>query len=323
MPKRPNQKLRLIYLNKILTEQTDIATGLTLQQLSAELSKYGIFAERKTLYDDIETLKMFGVDIHVKRDHRVYYYVDQRSISTAELKFVCDALNECVWMQHSNVRVTLKKISSFGGKNFFRLVSASRDDDFSVSAQSNAEAICRSVLLNKAISCRIFKWNAFKQRAIQFEGERCVLSVWNVNLFPEPCIIVYDHSQKAFLQIRIDHLTDIEVLTSDRQGGVEYVNYSKKHTDDSRCENMQKTVVRLQCATAIADDVINHFGIGITVLRNDTDSFEISLRTVPGSDFFGWVFTHGTDVEILAPDSVVDEYKALLRKASGKVFPSG
>lgn len=63
MSKKSNQKLKLLYLLKILMEKTDTDHTLTVQQMIQELNKYGISAERKSIYDDIESLKTFGIDI--------------------------------------------------------------------------------------------------------------------------------------------------------------------------------------------------------------------------------------------------------------------
>ena len=59
--KLSHQKLKLLYLLKILLEQTDEEHSLTVPQMIAELSKVGISAERKSIYDDLEYLKLFGI----------------------------------------------------------------------------------------------------------------------------------------------------------------------------------------------------------------------------------------------------------------------
>lgn len=48
---------------KILLENTDDEHGMTLAEISDALGEYGIDAERKTLYNDIEVLCLFGLDI--------------------------------------------------------------------------------------------------------------------------------------------------------------------------------------------------------------------------------------------------------------------
>ena len=53
----------IMYLAKILMEQTDEEHTITVPEMIAELSKLGISAERKSIYDDLEYLKLFGLDI--------------------------------------------------------------------------------------------------------------------------------------------------------------------------------------------------------------------------------------------------------------------
>ena len=66
--KRPNQKLKLLYLMKILMQETDEAHPLSLAQLVEKLEGYGVEAERKSLYDDMEVLRVFGIDIEKTGD---------------------------------------------------------------------------------------------------------------------------------------------------------------------------------------------------------------------------------------------------------------
>ena len=61
--KQSNQKLKLMYLAKMLMEKTDEEHTLTVPEMISELSALGISAERKSIYDDIECLKLFGLDI--------------------------------------------------------------------------------------------------------------------------------------------------------------------------------------------------------------------------------------------------------------------
>lgn len=63
MAKGANQKLKLMRLMQIMMEQTDDNHSLTMEQILMELRKYGIAAERKSIYADIEALRLYGIDI--------------------------------------------------------------------------------------------------------------------------------------------------------------------------------------------------------------------------------------------------------------------
>ena len=74
MAKGSNQKLKIVYLIKILTEKTDEQHSITMNEIISELKAYGVNAERKSLYNDIENLRQYGLDIVGEQHDRTYYY---------------------------------------------------------------------------------------------------------------------------------------------------------------------------------------------------------------------------------------------------------
>ncbi len=87
MSKGSNQKLKMLYLLKILSEKTDEAHCLSAQELIAELQKYEVSAERKSIYNDIECLTDFGYDIvNKKAKTGGGYYLASREFELPELK---------------------------------------------------------------------------------------------------------------------------------------------------------------------------------------------------------------------------------------------
>ena len=57
MAKGTNQKLKLVYLTKIMLDKTDDEHSLTMAQIIEELAKYDISAERKSIYTDLNDIK--------------------------------------------------------------------------------------------------------------------------------------------------------------------------------------------------------------------------------------------------------------------------
>ena len=72
MPKSSNQKLKLIYLMKILLERTDETHSITMPEIIEALAAYDISAERKSLYNDIENLRVYGLDVIGTQEDRTY-----------------------------------------------------------------------------------------------------------------------------------------------------------------------------------------------------------------------------------------------------------
>ena len=67
MPKSSNQKLKLLYLRRILLEETDDNHHLNAEQLVSKLEQLGINADRKTIYADVAALQDYGMDIFLQR----------------------------------------------------------------------------------------------------------------------------------------------------------------------------------------------------------------------------------------------------------------
>ena len=93
MAERMNQKLKILYLMKILLEKTDETHSITVQEMITALASYGITAERKSLYSDLESLRTYGLDvIGVQENRNYYYHVGNRQFELAELKLLVDSV---------------------------------------------------------------------------------------------------------------------------------------------------------------------------------------------------------------------------------------
>lgn len=66
-------KIKVLYLLKILQEETDAEHGLTMPQIIERLDQYGIHAERKSVYADIRALREFDIDVRTYQRCPVEY----------------------------------------------------------------------------------------------------------------------------------------------------------------------------------------------------------------------------------------------------------
>ena len=94
MPKSEKQKLKLLYLLKILTEQTDEQHPMAMPVLLEKLKAEDISAERKSIYNDINCLVDFGVDVGFDPSRSSGgYYLASRDFELPELKLLVDAVS--------------------------------------------------------------------------------------------------------------------------------------------------------------------------------------------------------------------------------------
>lgn len=75
MAKSCNQKMKILYLMQLFQESTDESRVVSMQQILEFLGEKEIRAERKSIYDDLDTLRRFGLDIRYKKGKPSGYYL--------------------------------------------------------------------------------------------------------------------------------------------------------------------------------------------------------------------------------------------------------
>ena len=111
MPKGTNQKLKLFYLLKIMLEKTDEDHRLTVNEILAELEKYDVTAERKTIYKDMEALEVMDIEIESEKEGRSnYYHVTNRPFELPELKLLVDAIQSSKFITEKKSNVLIRKL---------------------------------------------------------------------------------------------------------------------------------------------------------------------------------------------------------------------
>lgn len=74
MAKSRNQKAKILVLEHLLHE-TGEDRAVTMQEILEKLAEYGINAERKSIYDDLEALREFGMAVKYRRGRPGGYYL--------------------------------------------------------------------------------------------------------------------------------------------------------------------------------------------------------------------------------------------------------
>ena len=114
---RSNQKLKILYLAKILLEYTDAKNDITLQDIIDKLAAYNVTAERKSLYDDIAQLNDFGIKIKKTQYGRTsHYQVINRDFDLAELKLLVDSVTSAKFITEQKSNELIQKIERLASK---------------------------------------------------------------------------------------------------------------------------------------------------------------------------------------------------------------
>ena len=166
-----NTKLKLLYLADIFYEETDEENFLSTCELIARLEKQGISVSRKTLYEDIEVLRFYGLDI-IKEQHpgkSNMYALVSRKFETAELKVLIDCINYSNFLTKRKSEELIKKLESLACRKQAKKLSKQliMNESLKTSNENiyyNIDAIYTAVAENLQISFRYFDQTLHKGR---------------------------------------------------------------------------------------------------------------------------------------------------------------
>ena len=318
MPRSGNQKQKLAVLRSILLEYTSKNHPMTMKEIIAELKSRGISAERKSIYNDIETLIMLGTDVKTARGRTVGYYIDKREFEISELKLLVDAVSSSKFIPESQSKQLIKKLTSLTDvhdrPSLNRSVFVSdRVSEVDSDVLDTVDKIHIAIESDRDIAFSYFQWTPEKKKELRRNGERYRVSpwalVWDDNNY---YLVGYDLTYSEMRHYRVDKMIRAGITDFKRSGEEEFKkfnisSYSKSVFGMFGGEPMRIT---LSCANRLANTMLDRFGSD-TVILKDGDRFRITVNIVPSPVFFGWVLSFGGDVKILSPESVVNDLESL------------
>ena len=320
MPKSYNQKMKILYLMQILLEKTDESHVLNASELIAHLAARGIKAERKSIYDDIEALRLFGLDIVNRHEPPAGYFIASRRFELPELKLLVDTVQASRFITAKKSDELIRKLeqlaSCYEARQLQRQVMVSGCiKTMNESIYYNVDKIHEAISANVQISFRYFEWTVQKEPRLKRDGQSYRISPWaltwdNQNYY----MIGYDPQADCVKYYRVDKMLHIERTCEPRAGRERFQDFNL--ADFSRKTfgmfHGQEQTLTLQLENRLAGVMIDRFGKDVP-LHPAGDVFTARIQVVVSSQFFGWLSGLGPGVRLLSPDPVVRQYAEFLR----------
>ena len=317
---RLNQKLKIMYLMKILLEETDEDHDLTLNEIVEKLKAYNVTAER--LYSDIENLRTFGLDIIGMQYGKTYHYkVASRQFQLVELKLLVDAVQSSRFITEKKSDELIAKLESYASK--YEAKKLARQVNVNGRVKTMNERIYYSVdkiheALNEEsqIKFQYFTWTADKKMELKHGGGYYSVSPWALCWDDEKYYLVgYDNREYKIKHFRVDKMADVSVVYEEREGKEEF---SKMQMSEytNRLFGMfdgNLETVTLLCENHAANVIIDRFGTDIPLMKTDAEHFTVRVRVSVSKLFLSWIMAI-PGVKIVAPERTVDMMKSEIKR---------
>ena len=320
MPRSFNQKLKILFLMKILQEKTDPEHPMPVKEIMINLEGYGISVERKTVYDDIETLRTFGMKIKSRRGKPAGYYLAERMFCLPELKFLMDAVQSSKFITEKQSGSLIKKLESLTSiheakKLQGQVLARQGIKTSNEEIYTNIEMIYDAIAANRQVSFYYYEWTVSKKLAKKREGKRYLVSpgklLWNNDSY---YLLGLDEFSGIVKHYRIDKMMQVEIENRKRGGESIFRDFDmgKFSAGTFGMFGGKETILKIRFDNALVGVVLDRFGPEAMILPADETSFVLQARIRISSQFFGWLAGLGQEAELIYPEKVRMEYRDFL-----------
>lgn len=322
MAKAPGQKLKLLYIIRFLSENTDESHPASTADIIAYLEANGIHSERKSIYDDMEKLVEFGYDI-VQIHSRLGggYYMAGREFELAELKLLVDAVQSSRFITIRKSRSLIKKLEQMAGKYDAgklqrQVYVAGRIKTENESVYYSIDSIHRAIQENRQIAFLYLDWNLKKELVPRPRGEKKVSPwalIWQDEYY---YLAAFDGADKVMKHYRVDKMGQVEVLEDKREGLEQFskVDLAAYTNQIFGMYGGEEETVTLQFPNHLIGVVLDRFGKSADIRPLEEERFRIRAKVTVSGQFFGWLAGIGKEAVITAPSSVKEQYRQWLKE---------
>ena len=322
MPKAPGHKRKLLELARLLLERTDEYHPMTTAEVIEALELREITAERKSIYDDMEQLRLCGLDVQCRKGSHPGWFIGQRQFELAELKLLVDAAQASRFLTARKSGALIAKLeglaSVYQARQLQRQVYvAGRAKTMNESIYYNVDKLHSAIGTNHAVCFRYFEYDLHKEKVFRRDGALYQVSpyglIWdNENYY----LAGWDEVKGDVRHYRVDKMAELALTDRPRdlEHAVDMDRYAQRHFSMFAG---QETTVRLRCAARLAGVVLDRFGRGVILVPDGPEAFTVTLEVAVSPQFWGWLFGLECNVEILSPDWAVEEFRRRLSAVAG------
>ena len=326
-------KVKVLYLLKILREETNAEHGLTMPQIIQKLAEHGVSAERKSIYADLDALREFGIDVRRYPTSPVEYGIVPDEFSLEELMVMVDAVQSCRAITQRQADSLVRSIKQLTNKEDRKVL------DRCIHVEGRIKSKSDSVLstvdkIHDAIRSKSSVTLVYK-RASSADGARATSRGKKHEV--TPIEVAYDDGF-YYLTAWAEESEDVHEFRLDRirgmiagEPGSGVVNdqirgYGRNRSDAVMFgrfggEEIEATLAFVPDKVEIVTD---RFGEAARILSRGEGCGEVGCGEVEGmgtarvrvcksSQFFGWVAGMDKVVRIVGPQRLVEEYRDYLR----------
>ncbi len=333
MEARIGGKLKILYIVDILRKYSDEEHPINATEICEHLADFGIRAERKAIYDDIENLIFYGYDIIKTRTPRTGFFLASREFELPEIYLLTDAVQSADFITPKKTRELVGKLETMMSADQARARENSIYIDYRHKCD-NEEIYISIDTLRTAIEAGKKVSLKYRTRKIS-EDRKITVSERNFIISPYALIWMDDHyylvgnneKYDNLMHLRLDRMKSVTRLEEDFRHFSEVCEYKERFDIAdyaAKTFNMyggELREIELSCSFGILEQVIDRFGDKFHIIGLEDGRFSFRIKGMISEGLVGWIMQFCGEIEVISPyelRSMICEKLELLEKTYKK-----
>lgn len=316
MEARVGGKLKILYIVDILSKYSDEEHPINASEICEHLAEYGIKAERKAIYDDIDNLMFYGYDIIKTRSPRAGFFMASREFELPELYLLTDAVQSADFITPKKTRELVGKLEAMMSKEQARARESSIYIDYSHKCDNeeiylSIDALRVAIAEGKKVTLKYRTRQIDEKRQITYREKLFTVSPYALIWVDDHYYLVGNNEKyDNLMHMRIDRMKTVTVLDEPYRHFSEVCSYKERFDIAdyvSKTFNMyggELENIELSCSYEILEQVIDRFGADIHIIGVEDGRFSFRTKGLISQGLVGWIMQFCGDIEVVNPPSL-------------------
>ena len=325
MAKKSNQKLKTRFVLDILKKYSDEEHPLNAADIIKYLEEKGIFAERKSVYDDIVALEYYGADIIKTDTPKVGWFIGEKEFETPEIFLLCDAVRSAKFISAKKTRELINKLNSM--LSVYQTDRRNKGVFFSLSEKSgneeiyyNIDKINLAISENRQIKIKYFQRKFDNNRTVSGVSKEMVINPYALCWQDDHYYLIGNYEKyDNLIHLRLDRIRSAEVLDNKSRHFSEVSEYKDFFDTAHYTEKLfgmysgTAEQIKLWCKKDITEQVLDRFGENIFITDVTAEGFKFKVDAVLSDALVTWIINYGDKLRVESPKILKDMVKKRAR----------
>ena len=269
----------------------------------------------------------------IKYKHKKGFYIDRRHFDLEDIRLLAECINSSKFVSEGEAQRLIDATCEFVSEHQAEKIQA---DAFVIDRPKttnnaliyNIATIYDAMSYNldgeehepEKISFHYMKYsiNDLHKQVAQRKGEKYIVSPFRLIVNEGNYYLLgFDDKSKKMRTYRVDKMKDVAFTFEPREGEEEYKKTNIESLIRRRFSMFSgdTEVVTIRFPEFLLDAVVERFGKkGTSYSKVDGDYFTVMATVEVSEPFYGWLTSFGRRAQLLAPEHVIEGYKAYLDK---------